>query len=89
MCSVTCEALTPGAACGGIPQLRGFNDCLAKRRPFAECIRGNIRARGLRSCDDKTPCRDDYICARGPNAQGVCMPPYFLFQMRVDGHAPP
>jgi hypothetical protein len=89
MCSVSCDALGEHAACGGIPQLRGFNDCLAKRRPFSTCIRDNIRPSGLRSCDDKTPCRDDYICARAKDAQGVCMPPYFLFQMRVDGHAPP
>lgn len=89
MCSVSCEALGDHGACGGIPQLRGFNDCLAKRRPFATCIRDNIHPSGLRSCDDKVPCRDDYICARAKAAQGVCMPPYFLFQMRVDGHAPP
>ena len=40
-------------------------------------------------------CRDDYVCAQvaqpsGPlfasDSGGACMPPYFLFQMRVDGH---
>lgn len=31
--------------------------------------------------------RDDYICARTPDGNGACIPPYFLFQLRVDGHA--
>jgi hypothetical protein len=86
MCSVSCAAPASSMVCGGIPQLRGFNDCLAHRRPFAECISENVRPSGLRACDEKTPCRDDYICACGEGEQGVCMPPYFLFQMRVDGH---
>lgn len=89
MCSLPCESLPKGALCGGIPQLRGFNDCLARRRPFADCIRENVRPSGLRACDAKTPCRDDYICASTSQKSGVCMPPYFLFQMRVDGHPPP
>jgi len=37
--------------------------------------------------DQKTPCRDDYICAESfVPERGVCVPPYFLFQFRVDGH---
>jgi hypothetical protein len=29
------------------------------------------------------------VCARAPDiaSGGVCLPPYFLFQLRVDGHA--
>ena len=40
----------------------------------------------LRACDVDSPCRDDYICARSGSERGVCLPPYFLFQLRVDGH---
>lgn len=43
----------------------------------------------LQKCDARNACRDDYVCARvpGPNAStvGGCVPPYFIFQLRVDG----
>lgn len=48
---------------------------------------------GLRACDKAHPCREDYICTAGyddlPQAkpgEGTCIPPYFIFQFRVDGH---
>ena len=35
-------------------------------------------------------CRNDYICARiGDGDDGACVPAYFLFQLRVDGHPAP
>ncbi len=64
----------------------GFNPCLAKGRPFKECLEkftGSIEAA---ACDPTTPCRDDFICAEGFAGKGVCAPPYSLFQLRVDGH---
>ncbi|MBK8216516.1 MAG: hypothetical protein IPK71_22530 [Myxococcales bacterium] len=43
----------------------------------------------LQKCDVANQCRDDYVCARvpGPNGTtvGGCVPPYFIFQLRVDG----
>ncbi|MBL9111705.1 MAG: hypothetical protein JNM74_20645, partial [Myxococcales bacterium] len=43
----------------------------------------------LQTCDVANQCRDDYVCARvpGPNGTtvGGCVPPYFIFQLRVDG----
>jgi len=43
----------------------------------------------LRACDEQHACRDDYACARvegeGGKTVGACVPPYFLFQLRVDG----
>jgi hypothetical protein len=78
-----------GAVCGGIALLREFNACLAARTPFDRCLAENTRPGALQACDMKTPCRDDYVCARtqsvAPDA-GACLPPYFLFQLRVDGH---
>ncbi|MBX3263164.1 MAG: hypothetical protein KF782_26050 [Labilithrix sp.] len=41
------------------------------------------------ACNVAVPCRDDYVCAYVPGAPegtGACMPPYFIFQARVDGH---
>jgi hypothetical protein len=40
-------------------------------------------------CSVSTPCRDDYVCdfvPGAPQGTGACMPPYFIFQARVDGH---
>lgn len=88
MCTFACGSSTAGSAsaCGVIPNLRSFNDCLAARRPFAQCIVETSNPAGMRSCSVDAPCRDDYICARSGSDTGVCLPPYFLFQLRVDGH---
>ena len=86
MCAARCDALGEGGVCGTIPLLADFNACLAAKRPFATCIATSVRPGGLRACDAKSACRDDYVCAKLPNGKGGCMPPYFLFQLRVDGH---
>jgi hypothetical protein len=88
-CAGGCDALPEGAVCGGIALLREFNACLAARTPFDRCLAENTRPGALQACDFKTPCRDDYVCARGasmPPGTGACLPPYFMFQLRVDGH---
>jgi hypothetical protein len=85
MCSGGCESLPSGAACGGIALLTEFNACIAAGASFDRCIADNTRPGALRACSFHVPCRDDYVCARS-SAGGVCMPPYFLFQLRVDGH---
>jgi hypothetical protein len=84
MCTASCGA--PGASCGAIAILDPFNACLARGDSFLSCIRGNVRPAGLRACDEENRCRDDYVCARGERG-GVCLPPYFVFQLRVDGHS--
>ncbi len=89
MCSTGCGKLEATAACGGIAQLVEFNSCLARRVPFEQCILDNSRPGALRACSLSAPCREDYICARLPQGGGGCIPPYFLFQMRVDGHVLP
>ena len=88
MCAFACgsSAGGPESSCGVIPNLRSFNDCLAARQPFAACIEKAAFPAGMRSCSVDAPCRDDYICARTGSDAGVCLPPYFLFQLRVDGH---
>jgi hypothetical protein len=86
MCTSACGDLPANAACGAIAKLDPFNTCLARGEPFTSCIEHNVNKSGLRRCDSGMPCRDDYICARAPAGDGVCIPPYFLFQLRVDGH---
>ena len=58
----------------------------AKGVSFGDCIKRNSTPAAVRSCDEARPCRDDYVCARSASGTGACMPPYFLFQLRVDGH---
>jgi hypothetical protein len=88
MCAVSCghDAAT---ACGAIAILADFNACLGRRQAFTDCLAKHVRPAGLRRCDEQTPCRDDYLCARGQDGGGACIPPYFLFQLRVDGHPHP
>lgn len=72
----------------------GFNACITSgTRTFMDCLELTTQGVGLRACDTLNPCRDDYICTarQDPKAgnntmPGACMPPYFLFQFRVDGH---
>ncbi len=89
MCSTDCRDLDSTVTCGGIAQLVGFNTCLAGRAPFEQCILDHSRPGALRACSLSAPCREDYICASTAAGQGACIPPYFLFQMRVDGHVLP
>lgn len=84
MCTASCAQ--GGAVCGAIAVLDPFNACLARGEPFIDCVRHNTRPAGLRACSRAAPCRDDYVCARSGSG-GVCLPPYFVFQLRVDGHS--
>lgn len=90
MCSGACSQLQPGETCGSIAILSDFNACLARgRKPFDQCLSENVRPGSLQQCSPQQACRDDYICARNAEQKGVCIPPYFLFQLRVDGHVLP
>ncbi|WP_374028683.1 hypothetical protein [Bdellovibrio bacteriovorus] len=89
MCSGGCDNLKVGETCGAIADLYGLNNCLAKKRPFTACLAENTRPGSLQACDEFTPCRSDYICMRTKAGKGACIPPYFLFQLRVDGHPDP
>lgn len=79
-------ALPSEAACTKIAS-SGFNQCIREGRNFDICM-GFTTPAGLRRCDTATPCRDDYICVTSSidRGRGACLPPYFLFQFRVDGH---
>jgi hypothetical protein len=85
-CANSCDAVAAGEACGLIPALQPFNACIARGEPFAACVARTARPAAMRARGRDQPCRDDFICARAPAAEGVCLPPYFLFQLRVDGH---
>ncbi len=75
--------------CRLVPSASGLTQCLAEHRPFEECLSSQNSVTFPKTCDATEACRDDYACARvknGPPGVGACMPPYFAFQARVDGH---
>ncbi|MBO9668457.1 MAG: hypothetical protein J7501_16785 [Bdellovibrio sp.] len=85
--TLSCENLPAEASCGPLPAARpGFNSCIGTKN-FDACLKEFSMGVGLRACDQFNPCRDDYICAESfESDRGSCVPPYFLFQFRVDGH---
>jgi hypothetical protein len=70
----------------------GFNRCVAEEAgDFEKCLETHSAKAGLRRCNKMRPCRDDYLCVatvRDNSQDGSCLPPYFMFQFRVDGHPP-
>jgi hypothetical protein len=80
--------LQGNSICGAAPP-SGFNECMAGHsRSFEECM-SPPKLSFRMACSVTMPCRDDYVCAFVPGAPagaGACMPPYFIFQARVDGH---
>ena len=88
LCHNYCETINDGEACGLIA-FDGFNGCLGQNRPFTKCLEEFTGKISLKACSTQTPCRDDFVCARSTNNTGVCIPPYFLFQLRADGHPKP
>lgn len=91
MCSDACEhegEVTGDAICAPLPAAGYESDCFPTDVPIETCIKTHIAKRRVRACDQKHPCRDDFACVRVPNAPagtGACVPPYFVFQARVDG----
>jgi hypothetical protein len=89
MCTSNCDAITsPHEICGPTAGA-GFADCLAGRTAFDTCLERHQELASRGRCNASLPCRNDYICARTGDADGACVPAYFLFQLRVDGHPPP
>ncbi len=91
MCSDRCEVvgeLDGELACVDIPQAGYEEVCFKNHDPIEQCLATRTHRLRARACAATQPCRDDYACARAPNmpdGRGVCVPPYFVFQARVDG----
>ncbi|QSQ17884.1 hypothetical protein [Myxococcus landrumensis] len=92
-CSVACAQ--PGARSGSsvcaMMLVSGYEQvCFPLEEPIEDCVRkrGFVAAMTTRACSVDEPCRDDYGCSRYPGSApgtGACVPPYFLFDFRVDG----
>lgn len=91
MCSERCTELgarAEGAICANLPTAGYEAECFLTDEPVEKCLKRYVVAATIATCDRQTPCRDDYACARVPGAPagtGACIPPYFVFQLRLDG----
>jgi hypothetical protein len=91
MCSVQCSrrgSIEDGAICAPLPTEGYEADCFLSREPVEACLRRHVMNAKVSTCDAEHSCRDDYACARvsgAPEGVGGCVPPYFVFQARVDG----
>jgi len=76
------------AICAPLPAAGYEAECFNSKQPVEACLRNHLIPVFVASCDGGHPCRADYGCARIPGAPdgvGACVPPYFIFQARVDG----
>jgi hypothetical protein len=91
VCSERCSEVgehRAGAICAPLPSAGYEADCFVSEEPVEQCLPRHFVTAWVASCDADHPCRADYGCARVPNAPlgvGACVPPYFIFQARVDG----
>jgi hypothetical protein len=91
MCSERCAVVgetNDGAMCAELPSAGYEGDCFTKREPVEPCLKRHTVVAKVGACSATQPCRDDYACTRVPRAPldvGACVPPYFVFQVRVDG----
>lgn len=86
-CAGHCDDATPAGTCTSMTDIDGLQACLRVGYPEAECAARFRVARADRACDDATPCRQDFVCARaGAGGRGACVPPYFVFPLRLDGY---
>jgi hypothetical protein len=95
MCTATCSAegsRADDSVCARIPHFGFEHACFAPGVIVEQCLldERNSVLELLRTCSRTQACRDDFVCARLPSLppdQGACVPPYFLFQTRIDGPA--
>jgi hypothetical protein len=91
LCTERCVAIGEimgKTICANIPNAGYEHECLSRYEPIEECVKRHYSTVRLPRCSAEHPCRDDYECARVPGAEagtGACVPPYFVFQLRVDG----
>lgn len=91
MCTGPCQTpgkVHDGAICVAIPFAGFERDCLASLEPIESCLKRHSTLAWIPRCSANHACRDDYVCAHVPGTEphtGACIPPYFAFQIRVDG----
>ncbi len=89
-CTAACNTSSANGVCADFLDADAFQNCLRSRITFAACAERHVFGAGLRACSDDEPCRQDYVCVRSREAgTGACVPPYFVYQLRLDGYPIP
>lgn len=100
-CTADLKSFSPDSELCAYNGGSAFDSCAASG-DFSTCLLQGT-TRGLRqACDDNTPCREDFICqtffgidnakkkiSTAADKRGYCVPTYFIFQLRLDGHPVP
>jgi hypothetical protein len=86
-CTAACSMHAPDSACADFVDTDALQLCLRKGKPYAACNAESMVGAGVRACDEARPCRQDYVCTRTQSERvGACVPPYFVFPLRLDGY---
>lgn len=86
-CAGRCQDGVTSGACIDFLDIDGFQACLRVGVSEEECAQKFTGERIDRACDAAHPCRQDFVCARTGDADhGACVPPYFVFPLRLDGY---
>jgi hypothetical protein len=86
-CTASCNGSEPHGACADYLDVDGFQGCLRGTESYQACASKFVFGVGLQPCDDEHACRQDYVCTRTRHAEtGACLPPYFVYQLRLDGY---
>ncbi len=86
-CSARCDSRLAGSICADFLDVDGFQNCLRSKGPFDRCAKDFVLGVAAAECDAEHSCRQDYVCARTrKSGVGACVPPYFVFQLRLDGY---
>lgn len=74
-------------ACIDFVDVDGLQACLRVGKDATWCAEKYVVERVDRACDVDHPCRQDFVCARtDATEKGACVPPYFVFPLRLDGY---
>lgn len=85
-CGGTCEAMTADGTCSDFLDIDGFQNCLRFDFSFETCAERHVLATQVRGCSVDEPCRQDYVCVRTEAGPGACVPPYFVYPLRLDAY---
>lgn len=86
-CEGPCRTASADGACADFVDTDALQACLRLGKAYPACNQSSMIGVGMRACDDARPCRQDYVCARTKNEKaGACVPPYFVFPLRLDGY---
>ena len=86
-CTSSCADVGPDGACAAFLDVDTFQACLRASYPSEICASQYVLDVGVPACNRDHPCRQDYVCARTETqGRGACVPPYFVFPLRLDGY---